>query len=114
MQLNLSNIPPTQAALKQHIKRTSYQAYCWNEALTLHPNLPSPADWGWYKDTNCNTWQPLWTNLPEAAESCQVTVNFYVMQFVLFSIIVSAARSLTCRDDLDSKWRLLLAEIIIV
>ena len=25
-------------------------------------------------------------------------------------IIVSAARSLTCRDDLDSKWRLLLAE----
>ena len=26
------------------------------------------------------------------------------------SIIVSAARSLTCRDDLDSKWRLLLAK----
>ena len=26
------------------------------------------------------------------------------------TIIVSAARSLTCRDDLDSKWRLLLAE----
>ena len=26
------------------------------------------------------------------------------------AIIVSAARSLTCRDDLDSKWRLLLAE----
>ena len=24
--------------------------------------------------------------------------------------IVSAARSLTCRDDLDSKWRLLLTE----
>ena len=27
-----------------------------------------------------------------------------------FKSIVSAARSLTCRDDLDSKWRLLLAE----
>ena len=26
------------------------------------------------------------------------------------SLIVSAARSLTCRDDLDSRWRLLLAE----
>ena len=25
-------------------------------------------------------------------------------------LIVSAARSLTCRDDLNSKWRLLLAE----
>ena len=28
----------------------------------------------------------------------------------LVASIVSAARSLTCRDDLDSKWRLLLAE----
>ena len=28
----------------------------------------------------------------------------------LLLLIVSAARSLTCRDDLDSKWRLLLAE----
>ena len=29
---------------------------------------------------------------------------------VVTANIVSAARSLTCRDDLDSKWRLLLAE----
>ena len=28
----------------------------------------------------------------------------------MITIIVSAARSLTCRDDLDSKWRLLWAE----
>ena len=28
--------------------------------------------------------------------------------------IVSAARSLTCRDDLDSKWQLLLAEKVIL
>ena len=34
-----------------------------------------------------------------------------LVSYVLESyIIVSAARSLTCRDDLDSKWRLLLAE----
>ena len=32
------------------------------------------------------------------------------MNCQLNSGIVSAARSLTCRDDLDSKWRLLLAE----
>ena len=32
--------------------------------------------------------------------------NFKIHDFS----IVSAARSLTCRDDLDSKWRLLLAE----
>ena len=33
-----------------------------------------------------------------------------VYKWLLNVFIVSAARSLTCRDDLDSKWRLLLAE----
>ena len=33
-----------------------------------------------------------------------------IVQFSEILHIVSAARSLTCRDDLDSKWRLLLAE----
>ena len=32
------------------------------------------------------------------------------VQLVQQVLIVSATRSLTCRDDLDSKWRLLLAE----
>ena len=65
---SLENIPPTEAALRQHIKRASYQANCWNKALTPNPELPSPADWGWRKDTS--GWQPLWTTLPEASESC--------------------------------------------
>ena len=30
---SLENIPPTCAALKEHVKRASYQAYCWNQAL---------------------------------------------------------------------------------
>ena len=33
---------------------------------SLDPNLLSPIDWGW---------QPLWTNLPEASESCTVVVR---------------------------------------
>ena len=41
-------------------------------------------------------------------------IRFVKKQIVIVSaarsLIVSAARSLTCRDDLDSKWRLLLAE----
>ena len=37
---------------------------------------------------------------------CLVTIAINI----IIIIIVSAARSLTCRDDLDSKWRLLLAE----
>ena len=42
----LDNIPPTQAALQQHIKRASLQANCWNQTLVLNPELPSPSDKG--------------------------------------------------------------------
>ena len=35
--------------------------------------------------------------------------EIYILSFII-DHIVSATRSLTCRDDLDSKWRLLLAE----
>ena len=36
----LKNIPPTQATLKQHVKRASYQANCENKALFQNPELP--------------------------------------------------------------------------
>ena len=36
---NLETIPPMQEALKQHIKRASYQANCWNMALNKIPEL---------------------------------------------------------------------------
>ena len=42
----IESILPTQAALTQHIKWASYQANCWNLALTLAIELPSPKDWG--------------------------------------------------------------------
>ena len=42
----LENIPPTQAALKQHIKRSCHQANCWNQALIKDPEVPDPSDWG--------------------------------------------------------------------
>ena len=42
--------------------------------------------------------------------SSQLLASFSPSSFIPLLDIVSAARSLTCRDDLDSKWRLLLAE----
>ena len=33
----LENLPLTKAALQQHIKRATYQAICWIEALTGDP-----------------------------------------------------------------------------
>ena len=69
----LENIPPTQAALKQHIKRTCYQANCWNQALVLDPEMPEPSDWGWAKEPS--GWQPIWTTLPEASKSCHELIH---------------------------------------
>ena len=44
----IENIPPTQAALLQHIKRAAYQAgYIWSPAIIGEPHLPSPGDGGW-------------------------------------------------------------------
>ena len=46
---SLENIPPTQAALVQHLKRAFYQCNCWNMCLSADPQLPDPSDWGWTK-----------------------------------------------------------------
>jgi hypothetical protein len=46
----LENIPPTLAALTQHIKRTCYQANCLNQALLTNPEIPEPSDWGWTRE----------------------------------------------------------------
>ena len=40
----LENIPPTKATLEQHIKRATYQARCWSQALAQNPQLPSLSD----------------------------------------------------------------------
>uniref|UniRef100_UPI00358E0809 uncharacterized protein n=1 Tax=Myxine glutinosa TaxID=7769 RepID=UPI00358E0809 len=65
---SIEAIPPTQAALVQHVKRATYQGgHCWGQSLVPH-YLPSPCDWGWVD--NDGQFDPLWTTLPEAAKSC--------------------------------------------
>ena len=45
---SMDNIPPTQGALIQHIKRAVYQgSYLWAQALKTLPDVPSPKDWGY-------------------------------------------------------------------
>jgi len=41
----LENIPPIQAAVKQHFKYTCCQANCWNQALVTYPNTYARAFW---------------------------------------------------------------------
>ena len=63
-------IPPTSAALKEHIKRAAYQAGAvWGQATVTQPVLPSPAEWGW--KLQGQRWLANWTTLPPIAASCQ-------------------------------------------
>ena len=62
-------IPPTSAALLQHVKRSAYQAgHVWGQALVSSPALPTPAEWGWSKISE--EWHPLWSTLQQASVSC--------------------------------------------
>ena len=71
----LENIPPTQAALKQYIKRACYQANCFNQALALDPEMPQPSEWGWTEQAT--GWMPLWTTLDEASTSCYELIHCF-------------------------------------
>jgi len=70
----IENIPPTKAALFQHVKRAVYQAgYVWSQALMPAPDLPSPELWGW--TATDSGWKPFWTDRPEASTSCYELVH---------------------------------------
>jgi len=61
------SLPPTQAALTEHIKRAAFQSgHCWHQSLQAQQNLPAASDWGWKKVLN--KWQPVWTTLPPVRE----------------------------------------------
>ena len=71
-QIPYEAIPPTRAALLQHVKRASYQgeAGCiWSQLIVCQPETQSPTDWGWTKKGDLG--QIFWTELPPIAESCQ-------------------------------------------
>ena len=43
----MENLPPTQAAFVEHVKRAAYQAgHVWVQMLVAVPELPSPSEWG--------------------------------------------------------------------
>ena len=48
---SLENIPPTQAALIQHVRKAAYQAgLVWGQSLVTQQKLPSPGIWGWEEE----------------------------------------------------------------
>ena len=62
MSRNIENIPPTQAALDQHIKRSSYQSgHVWGQSLEVHPELPDVTDCRWETPQTAG-YIPKWTH----------------------------------------------------
>jgi len=49
-QAKSEQLPPTQAALREAIKRAHYQAMIWANDKVPNPDLPSPENYGWKKD----------------------------------------------------------------
>ena len=70
MSRNIDNIPPTQAALDQHIKRSSYQpGHVCRQSLEVQPEHPVIPDLGWETSQTAG-YIPKWTTLPIAEVSC--------------------------------------------
>ncbi|KAK3732423.1 hypothetical protein QZH41_018359, partial [Actinostola sp. cb2023] len=70
---SLDRIPPTSAALRQHLLRAAYQGgHVWSQVHVALPELPSPSEWGWEKD---EFWRPVWTTLPQAQQSCYELIH---------------------------------------
>ena len=70
---SLENIPPTKAALEQHVRRAALQANCWEQMFEPSPTLPQPDKCGWISVDG--TWQPKWSDLPEVVETLRILVK---------------------------------------
>ena len=70
MSRSIENIPPTRAALVQHMKRAAYQAgHVWGQSLKLAPALPDVTEWGW-ETSQTTGYIPTWTTLTIAEAAC--------------------------------------------
>ena len=65
---NIENIPPTQATLDQHIKRSSYQSE-HEQSVEVQPELPDVTGWGWETPQTAG-YVPTWTTLCIAKVAC--------------------------------------------
>ena len=68
------SIPPTKAALEQHIRRAVLQgAHTWGQTLLCQSVLPNPADWGWQRQAR--RWSLYWTTLKQAKDTCYELIH---------------------------------------
>jgi hypothetical protein len=71
----LEALPPTQAALYQHIRRAMLQAsFFWSQATSVHQDIPDFHAWGWHKDST-GGWLPFWTTFEDSSKACSILLQ---------------------------------------
>lgn len=71
---SLEALPPTQAALYQHIRRAMLQATLWSQATSVQQDILDFQDWGWHK-TSSGGWLPFWTTLKDSSKACSILLQ---------------------------------------
>ena len=66
---HMTGLPPTQAALLEHVNRSLFQSSIWLQSFQARQNVPSADAFGWRKRNTL--WEPVWTPLAEAATGCR-------------------------------------------
>ena len=69
---NIENIPPTENALYEHIRRSAYQANVWDQ-LQAFQELYDISRCGWTKIGD--TWDTLWSTLLDVSKTLQILVS---------------------------------------
>ena len=72
----LEGIPPTRAALYQHVKRTILVAsYTWHFAFRKMLFLPDPNLYGWQWHERLSQWVPYCSELDDASVACALLLH---------------------------------------
>ena len=72
----LENIPPTQATLFEHAKRSLLQAsFIWKQVTVSKQILPDFDKWGWVWDDYSKICLPFWTTLADTIKACAIFLH---------------------------------------
>ncbi len=69
----MENIPPTAAALSEHIKRSVLQARKWYHCLEATRVDQDPAHWGWMKENQI--FFPVWSLMPPISKVTEALIR---------------------------------------
>ena len=95
---SFEKIPPSEAALEQHVRRAMLQGgHIWGQCLVTRPVIPRLQQWGWTRSGDSEQWKPNWTSLPEASKGCQEAYRCKMSSLTWdVTIIVDASSVFKC------------------